>query len=200
MWGKRYRLAEFAICFRPETEYIMENQKEPHMILSVVVMLILLGILRRREDRDGLPYFGTALGLGIADAVLMVMVCFVLPGDEPGHVLKFELIAAFWITPVLLIVWGTSFLRDGWIFRTALAVLITGCIALMVWLQHGHAAWQAELSRTDADLLRCGRLVKAGKRAELRAFLERNGTDIGGDWRKWNDAFEAAFPPEGGQK
>ena len=104
------------------------------MILSVVLMLILLGILRRRDDRNGLPYFGTALGLGIADAVLMVMVCFVLPGDEPGHVLIFELTAAFLITPVLLIVWGTSFLRDGWIFRTVLAVLITGCISLMVWL------------------------------------------------------------------
>ena len=168
------------------------------MILSVVVMLILLGILRRREGRDGLPYFGTALGLGIADAVLMF--CFVLAGDEPGHVLIFELAAVFWITPVLLIVWGTSFLRDGWIFRTVLALLITGCISLMVWLQHDHAAWRAELSRTGANLLHCGKLVKAGKRAELRAFLERNGTNIGGDRRKWNEAFEAAFPQEGGQK
>ena len=168
------------------------------MILSVVLMLILLGILRRRDDRNGLPYFGTALGLGIADAVLMV--CFVLLGDEPGHVLKFELIAVFWITPVLLIVRGTSFLRDGWIFRTVLAVLITGCIALMAWLRHDHAEWRAELSRTDANLLRCGKLVKAGKRAELRTFLERNGTNIGGDRKKWNDAFEAAFPQEGGQK
>ena len=170
------------------------------MILSVVLMLILLGILQRRDDRNGLPYFGTALGLGIADAVLMVMVCFVLPGDEPGHVLIFELTAAFLITPVLLIVWGTSFLRDGWIFRTVLAVLITGCISLMVWLQRDRAEWRAELSRTGANLLRCGKLVKAGKRAELRAFLERNGTNIGGDRRKWNDAFEAAFPQEGGQK
>ena len=169
------------------------------MILSVVVMLILLGILRRRAGGDGLPYFWTALGLGIADAVLMVMDCFVLPGDD-GHVLKFELITAFWIIPVLLIVWGTSFLRDGWIFRTALAVLITGCIALMAWLRHDRAEWRAELSRTDANLLRCGRLVKAGKRAELRTFLERNGTNIGGDRKKWNDAFEAAFPQEGGQK
>ena len=168
------------------------------MILSVVVMLILLGILRRREDRDGLPYFGTALGLGIADAVLMVMACFVLLGDA-GHVLKFELTAAFLITPVLLIVWGTSFLRDGWIFRTVLAVLITGCIALMAWLRHDRAEWQAELSRTGANLLRCGKLVKAGKRAELRAFLERNN-HILGDRKKWNDAFEAAFPQEGGQK
>ena len=168
------------------------------MILSVVVMLILVGILRRREGRDGLPYFGAALGLGIADAVLMA--CFVLAGDAHEHALMFELAAVFWITPVLLIVWGTSFLRDGWIFRTVLALLSAGCIALMAWLQHGHTAWKAELSRTDADLLRCGRLVKAGKRAELRAFLERNGTDIGGDWKKWNDAFEAAFPPEGGQK
>ena len=168
------------------------------MILSVVVMLILLGILRRREGRDGFPYFGTALGLGIADAVLMA--CFVLAGDEHVSALMFELTAVFWITPVLLIVWGTSFLRGGWIFRTVLALLSAGCIALMAWLQHGHAAWQAELSRTDEDLLRCGRLVKAGKRAELRAFLERNGTDIGGDWRKWNDAFEATFPQEGGKK
>jgi len=168
------------------------------MILSVVVMLILLGILRRRKGRDGLPFFGIALGLGIADAVLMV--CFVLAGDEHVSALMFELTAVFWITPVLLIVWGTSFLRDGWIFRTVLAVLSAGGIALMVWLQHGHAEWRAELSRTDANLLRCGKLVKAGKRAELRAFLERNGTNIGGDWKKWNDAFEAAFPPEGGQK
>lgn len=180
-------------------EYIIENERELNMILSVVVMLILLGILRRRDDRNGLPYFWTALGLGIADAVLMVMDCFVLPGDEPGQLI-FELAAVFCITPVLLIVWGTSFLRDGWIFRTVLAVLITGCISLMVWLQHDHAEWRAGLSRTDANLLRCGKLVKAGRRAELRTFLERNGTNIGGGRRKWNDAFEAAFPQEGGQK
>ena len=170
------------------------------MILSVVVMLILLGILCRRAGRDGLPYFWTALGLGIADAVLMVMACFILPGDEPGHVLIFELTVAFWITPVLLIVWGTSFLRDGYIFRTVLAVLISGCISLMLWLQHDRAKWRAELSRTDANLLHCGKLVKAGKRAELRVFLGRNGTNISGDRRKWNDAFEAAFLQEGGQK
>ena len=165
------------------------------MFLSVILMLILLGVLRRRDGKDGRPYFRTALGLG---GVCIALLTGIALAAEGGEAWMFEIFTACWIVPVLLIVWGAIFLRDGWILRTGLILWIAGCFALMAWARSDRSARQEELERTNANLLRCGELVKAGKRAELRAFFDRN--DIGGGRDGWNAAFEAAFPPAGGRK
>ena len=165
------------------------------MIISVAVMLAILGAharARNAADRARV-YFAVAGCLALFEAVMWSVSGLLLDG---GQFLASMLVSAAIFLPILLIVWGTTLLRDNWIFRTALVLWIVAVSAAGTVMILGRDGF-GEHARTEANLRRCGELLKAGKRAELNAFFRKNDPL---DHRGWNDAFEAKFPPEGGRK
>ena len=164
------------------------------MITAVAVMLAILGIRARsrKSDDRARVYFAIAGCLVLLEAV-MWPVAGLLYHEGRQFLISTLFLAAVFV-PILLIVWWTTLLRDNWIFRTALVLWIVAVSAVASVMIFGRVDEQA---RTEANLLRCGELLKAGKRAELNAFCHGNDPH---DLRGWNDAFEAKFPPEGGRK
>lgn len=176
------------------------------MILAVAIMLILLGFQARKGGKSGRPYWVTAgalaallAGLATLNAVMADATMHVPAGMAPifafVNILLTECIGCGWNVPFLLIVWGSTLLRDGRSLRITLAAGLAVVLLLGGLIFPGNRAKKREMSRTDANLRRCGELVKAGKRAELREFFAKHPLD---DRRRWNDDFEAAFPPDGG--
>ena len=164
------------------------------MITAVAVMLAILGIrARSRKSNDrARVYFAIAGCLVLFEAVMGA----VADSHAGGQFMVSILLSVAIFLPILLIVWGTTLLRDNWIFRTALVLWIVAVSAagsVMIFRRDD----VGEQARTEANLRRCGELLKAGKRAELNAFCHGNDPH---DLKGWNDAFEAKFPPEGGRK
>ena len=163
------------------------------MITAVAVMLAILGArARARNAADRARVYFTIAGC----LVLFEAVMGAVADHAGGQFMVSMLLSVAIFLPILLIVWGTTLLRDNWIFRTALALWIVAVSAAGTVMIFGRADGD-EQARTEANLRRCGELLKAGKRAELNAFFHGNDPL---DHRGWNDAFEAKFPPEGGRK
>lgn len=176
------------------------------MILAVAIMLILLGFQARKGGKSGRPYWVAAgalaallAGLATLNAVTADATMHVPSEMTPFFafvmILLYEISGCGWTVPFLLIVWGATLLRDGRGLRITLAAGLAVVLLLGGLIFTGNRAKKREMSRTDANLRRCGELVKAGKRAELRKFFAKHPLD---DRRRWNDDFEAAFPPDGG--
>ena len=166
------------------------------MIISVAVMLAILGAharARNAADRARV-YFAVAGCLALFEALMWPVADLLYHAG--GQFLLSTLFTAAVFVPILLIVWWTTLLRDNWIFRTALVLWIVAVSAAGTAIALGSGGVN-EQARTEANLRRCGELLKAGKRAELNAFFRENDPH---DHRGWNDAFEAKFPPEGGRK
>ena len=166
------------------------------MITAVAVMLAILGAharARNAADRARV-YFAIAICLALFEA-LMWPVAGLLYHEGSQFLISTLFLAAVFV-PILLIVWWTTLLRDNWIFRTALVLWIVAVSAAGTVMILGRDGF-GENARTEANLRRCGELLKAGKRAELNDFFRKNDPL---DHRGWNDAFEAKFPPEGGRK
>ena len=166
------------------------------MITAVAVMLAILGArARARNAADhARVYFAIAGCLVLLEAVMWPVAGLLY--HEGSQFLNSTLFLAAVFVPILLIVWGTTLLRDSWIFRTALVLWIVAVSAAGAAITFGRDG-VGEQARTEANLRRCGKLLKAGKRAELNDFFRENDPH---DLKGWNDAFEAKFPPEGGRK
>ena len=166
------------------------------MITAVAVMLAILGArARSRKSNDRARVcFAIAGCLVLLEAVMGAVADLLYHAG--GQFMVSMLLSAAIFLPILLIVWGTTLLRDNWIFRTALALWIVAVSAAGTVMILGRDGF-GEHARTEANLRRCGELLKAGKRAELNDFFRKNYPL---DHRGWNDAFEAKFPPEGGRK
>ncbi len=166
------------------------------MITAVAVMLAILGAqARARDAADRARVYFEIAGCLVLSEALMWPVAGLLY-HEGSQFLNSTLFLAAVFVPILLIVWGTTLLRDNWIFRTALVLWIVAVSAAGTVMIFGRADGD-EQARTEANLLRCGELLKAGKRAELNVFFREHDPH---DHKGWNDAFEAKFPPQGGRK
>lgn len=176
------------------------------MILAVAIMLILLGFQARKGGKSGRPYWITAgalavllAGLATLNAVMADATMHVPSEMTPFFafvmILLYEISGCGWTLPFLLIVWSATLLRDGRPLRIALAAGLAVMLLLGGLIFTGNQAKKREMDRMDANLRCCGELVKAGKRPELREFFAKHPLD---DRRRWNDDFEAAFPPDGG--
>ena len=172
------------------------------MILAVAIMLILLGFQARKGGKSGRPYWITAgalavllAGLATLNAVMADASIYTAPFFAFVMILQYESSGGIGGAPFLLLVWGMTLLPDGRLSRGLLAAGLAVMLLLVGLIFTGYQAEKREMDRMDANLRRCGELVKAGKRAELREFFAKHPLD---DRRQWNDDFEAAFPPDGG--
>ena len=173
-------------CRNPAADRAEPESKGVFMV-AVSLMLVLLGLRARARNggKGGRTYFLTALALLLVEVARGLFL--------GTYMMFFLFIETIPFLLVLLIVWGTTLLRDGWIFRTALCLWLAAFAALSIQAVLDDREARVADARTDANLLRCGELLKAGKREELRAFFRQVEFD---DHARWNEAFEAAFPPE----
>ena len=165
------------------------------MVFTVVIMLLLLGFHARSKTagKGGKTYFWTALFLALIEAFFLY--CIIMSRENAYGDVSFSIFSLIWLLPFLLLIWAISFLPDNWYFRSVLAVWLAIFLALFVWGVYSYYDSKDDYARTNANLLRCGEILKAGKRAELRDFFDKQNF---GDRRLWNAAFETTFPQEGG--
>ena len=186
------------------------------MIIAMAIVLLLLGAAslkrcRAAEKSGATPPARTYVGyfvcasicftvflLRIAVSILEIRSTYGIILQNLAHDLVQESIVGVVLLILLAIIWLTSKIRDGWIFRTVLAVWIAGCVAFAGWLVWDAVKYDREdVPRKIRNLQSCRKLIQDGKRKELEEFLSQMPPF---DCRAWNTAFEAKFPEAGGEK
>lgn len=186
------------------------------MINAMAIVLLLLGVAslkrcRAAEKSGATPPARTYVGyfvcasicftvflLRIVASILEIRGEYEILLQSLAHDLVQEFIVFAAMLILLGIVWLTSKIRDGWIFRTVLGVWIAGWIAFAGWLVWDAVKYEREdVPRMIRHLQSCRKLIQDGKRKELAEFLREAPPS---NCRAWNAAFEAKFPEAGGEK
>lgn len=172
------------------------------MTLSAIIVLCLLGsrslnrYRKAKSSGDPLPrrsylYFFPLCGILLLHGMAAVLCWY----PQIEEFLLLEILFCIFLLPAYGILWWfVHSVRDGWLFRGVLLVLIFFFAAGIGWrILRSHRQTE-ESDRALVNLHRCAVLLKEGKRRELRRFIH-SAPDT--SFREWNEAFERTFPAEG---
>lgn len=186
------------------------------MIIAIAIVLLLLGAAslkrcRAAEKSGATPPARTYVRYFVCASICLTLFLLRIAGSFIGIHAKYEIIlqsllrdlvqefiACAAMLILLAIVWLTTKIRDGRIFRAVLGVWIAGWIGFAGWLVWDAVKYGREVvPRMIRHLQSCRKLIHDGKRKELAEFLSNTPTY---NRRAWNAAFEAKFPEAGGEK
>lgn len=175
------------------------------MTLSSILILFLLGLSSLRRYRkaksSGAPLprrtyrcFFLISGILLLNGIAAMLYWY-------PHIVRVLYLEALLGIPLLLLFgglwWFLRSVRDGWVSRGILLVLIFLFGAASGWrILRAHRIAE-ESARTLENLHRCADLLAEGRHRELKQYM-RSAPDT--SLREWNDSFERNFPAEGAKK